>query len=598
MCGIAGVVSREKVEELVSIAQNVQKALNHRGPDDRGIYYSPNQNTTLIHTRLSILDLTPAGHQPMSSLDGRYWITFNGEVYNFQALRTELQRQGEVFRSQTDTEVLLRLYQLEGAKCLDRLRGMYAFAIWDEQEERCFIARDPLGIKPLYYWHSGTTLVFASELRAVLASRLPEKRLNAQGLLGYFLTGSVPEPHTLIEGVHCLPAGHWLSWQTGHLNQQQYWHLDFQSPQNLTEQDAIDLTHHALLDSVQHHFVSDVPVGVFLSGGIDSSSIVALARKIQSGTLQTYSIAFEEEEWNEGDIARQIAQYFGTEHTEYKVTAAMGRSLLPQFLEAIDQPSIDGFNTFCVSKIAHECGSKVVLSGVGGDEIFGGYGSFRTVPKLVRWGTRLEVIPGLKRIVGSGLTQVKSPKFRRLGDFLNQESIAFYAYSSFRGIFSWGESQQLLRSLFPELAEASNPFQYESFDAQIALVDQVSALEISRYMRNQLLRDSDVMSMRWGLELRVPLVDRLLLETLTSIPHPLRLIPGKKLLAQAVQDLPDWISNRPKRGFCFPYGQWMKTEWKDYFTHLTIPSDIDLRPWYRPWSLFILQHWWENLSVG
>ena len=597
MCGIAGVISTQQIAGLGLIAQRLQNALTHRGPDDRGIYFSPTQQASLIHTRLSILDLTSAGHQPMSSPDGRYWITFNGEIYNFQVLRTELQNQGEVFRSQTDTEVLLKLYQQYGSKCLDLLRGMYAFAIWDEQEQQCFIARDPLGIKPLYYWQSGTTLVFASELRTVLASGLPEKRLNSQGLLGYLLTGSAPEPHTLIEGIYCLPAGHWLSWQQGQVTQHQYWQIDFQPNPDLGVEEALEMTRYALLDSLKHHFVSDVPVGVFLSGGIDSSAIVSLARQVHTGSLKTYSIAFNEEEWNEGDAAQQVAQHFGTEHTEYKISAATGRSLLPQFLQAIDQPSIDGFNTFCVSKLAHDSGSKVVLSGVGGDEIFGGYGSFRTVPKLVRWGERLNLIPPLKKGIGFGLSQwTKSAKFRRLGDFLSQDSIADHAYSSFRGIFSLAESQKIVRTWFPNLLQPLDPFTHLFHNSQLALADQVSILELSRYMRNQLLRDSDVMSMRWSLELRVPLVDRMLLETLTQIPHPIRLRSGKKLLVEAVQDLPPWLINRPKRGFFFPYAQWVETEWKDYFAQLTVHPSITLSPWYRPWALCMLQHWWKTLS--
>jgi len=599
MCGIAGIITFQEtpLQGLEWIARKLQSALDHRGPDDRGVYYSPTEQATLIHTRLSILDLTPAGHQPMSSPDGRYWITFNGEIYNFQALRTELQCQGEVFTSQTDTEVLLKLYQHYGSRCLERLRGMYAFAIWDEQAQKCFIARDPLGIKPLYYWHSGTTLVFASELRAVLASGLPEKHLSPQGLSGYFLTGSVPEPHTLIAGIHCLPGGHWLSLHQGDITQKQYWQIDFQPNPNLLAEEAIEITRHALLDSVKHHFVSDVPVGIFLSGGIDSSAIVALARQVQTGSLKTYSIAFNEEEWNEGDAAQQVAQHFGTDHTEYRVTASMGQSLLPQFLQSIDQPSIDGFNTFCVSKIAHDSGSKVVLSGVGGDELFGGYRSFGMVPKLVRWGQRLNWLPSVKQGMGWGLSHwTGSPKLRRLGDCLSQEAIAFHAYHSFRGIFSLMETQKLLKTWFPDISQQIEPFNHQPVISPFALSDQVSALELIFYMRNQLLRDSDVMSMRWGLELRVPLVDRVLLETLAQIPHPIRLISGKKLLVKAVQDLPNWVINRPKRGFAFPYAQWMETEWKDRFTQITAPSGIELAPWYRRWALFILQNWWETLN--
>ena len=271
MCGIAGILTKTEIQNnLETLMLRMQTALQHRGPDDQGIYISPNRQVAFAHTRLSIIDLSTAGHQPMSTPDGRYWITFNGEIYNFRQLRHELETKGEQFHSQTDTEVILKLYQHQGAECVKHLRGMFAFAIWDNQEQTCFIARDPLGIKPLYYWQSGSTLVFASELRAILASKLPKIDLNPQGLYGYLVSGSVPEPYTLIEGIHCLPAGHWLHWRSDKFIQQQYWQIDF-TPETISHTEAQEKVRKALIDSTEHHFISDVPVGIFLSGGIDSS---------------------------------------------------------------------------------------------------------------------------------------------------------------------------------------------------------------------------------------------------------------------------------------------------------------------------------------
>ncbi|NEP53522.1 MAG: asparagine synthase (glutamine-hydrolyzing), partial [Moorea sp. SIO3C2] len=332
MCGIAGILTESIYQDkLETLVQSMQKALQHRGPDDQGIYIAQHRQAALAHTRLSILDLSPAGHQPMSTPDGRYWITFNGEIYNFRELRATLVAHGEQFQSQTDTEVILKLYQRHGTDCVNYLRGMFAFAIWDDFEKTCFLARDHLGIKPLYYWQSGSTLVFASELRSILASGLPKVNLSNQGLYGYLISGSVPEPYTLIEGIHCLAAGHWLYWQHGDLIKKHYWQINF-APQTLSPQDAIEKVRGALIDSIQHHFVSDVPVGVFLSGGIDSTSVLALASKTQNQQLSTYSIAFEESQWNEGDIAQQIAKVFGAKHTEYKVTSTYAKELLPKFL--------------------------------------------------------------------------------------------------------------------------------------------------------------------------------------------------------------------------------------------------------------------------
>ncbi|MEH2197147.1 asparagine synthase (glutamine-hydrolyzing) [Nostoc sp.] len=601
MCGIAGILTKTEIKNsLENLMLRMQTALQHRGPDDQGIYISPNREVAFAHTRLSILDLSAAGHQPMSTPDGRYWITFNGEIYNFRQLRLDLEAKGEKFYSQTDTEVILKLYQQQGTECVKNLRGMFAFAIWDNQEQTCFIARDALGIKPLYYWQSGSTLIFASEIRAILASKLPSIALSPEGLYGYLVSGSVPEPHTLIAGIRCLEAGHWLRWQAGNLSQQQYWQINF-AAETISLTEAKEKVRNALIDSIEHHFISDVPVGIFLSGGIDSSSIVALSRQTQKGNLRTYSIAFEENEWNEGELAQKVAQEFGTEHTEYKVTASLGRDLLPKFLASIDQPSIDGFNTFCVSQIARKDGTKVVLSGLGGDELFGGYKTFQQVPNMVRWGQQLQKIQPISSSLGRGLASLGiSPRMRRLGDFLQQKPTTAAAYRSFRGIFSHREAWKITQHYFKD---ASLPiwegviFQDRSLPKNLpSLEDEVSLLELSCYMRNQLLRDSDVMSMAWGLELRVPLVDQALLEAIASIPSTMRLAQGKQLLVQAIPELPSWLLNRPKRGFFFPFQQWIEKDWSDYFPAQELGKDINLKLWYRNWSLAILYHWWNEIA--
>ena len=594
MCGIAGILSpNHQPEHLEILIERMQQALHHRGPDDRGIFISQDKQVALAHTRLSILDLTAAGHQPMSIDNGRYWITFNGEIYNFQELRSRLESQGEQFSSHTDTEVLLKTYQYYGQDCVHHLRGMFAFAIWDDLEKTCFLARDHLGIKPLYYWQSGSTLVFASELQAILASKIPNLELSSKGLYGYLTTGTVPEPYTLIEDIYCLEAGHSLFWDNVQLTKKPYWQLEFGS-EPITLPEAQEIVRNALIDSVQHHFISDVPVGIFLSGGIDSTSIVALARQTQTNKLCTYSIAFAENEWNEGELASQTAQHFGTEHTEYKLDAATGKTLFSQFLEQIDQPTIDGFNTFCVSQIAHQNGTKVVLSGLGGDELFGGYASFQKVPQMVSWASKLSRLSQIIKYSGQFLeTAAHKPHLKRIGDFLQQSPSSFNAYRSYRGIFSHLEACQISNTLFPDLNVNTNSYQ-NSFPKQPSIEDEVSFLELSRYMRNQLLRDSDVMSMAWGLELRVPFVDRILLEKIAVIPSNIRLAPKKQLLTQAIPELPSWVINRPKKGFAFPLQQWLEGEWNHYFDLSMFRENIDLQFWYRRWSLAILKYWWEK----
>ena len=617
MSGIAGIIRLNTNNgRLEAKIEKMQTALKHRGPDDAGIYISTDKQAALAHTRLSILDLSSAGHQPMSTTDNRYHITFNGEIYNFQELRENLISQGEKFHSQTDTEVILKLYQRIGSDCVQHLRGMFAFAIWDDLEKTCFLARDHLGIKPLYYYQLGTTLVFASELRAVLASGLPAINMSLEGLYGYLTTGSVPEPYTLIADIYCLSAGNWLYWQNVNITKKQYWQINF-TPEKISPPEAREIVRKALLDSIQHHFISDVPVGIFLSGGIDSTTILALATQTQKSQLSTYSITFAESEFNEGELAQKIANHFGAKHTEYQVTSSFAKTILPDFLAAIDQPSIDGFNTFCVSKVAHDHGMKVVLSGLGGDEIFGGYQSFQKVPQMVEWSKKLNILPFLRTGLGIGLESwVNSPRIKRFGDFLTQTPSFASAYGTFRGIFSHQEACMIINQLsistpiLPPLVPSYQGEKPESSSLPLARgelgwgstpEDEVSFLELSCYMRNQLLRDSDVMSMNWGLELRVPFVDKNLLEAVAPIPSNIRLAQGKKLLTQAITEIPDWVINRPKKGFSFPFESWMNSEFGDYFDNVhqnfNIPLNIPLKPWYRRWSLAILHHWWEQINL-
>jgi asparagine synthase (glutamine-hydrolysing) len=416
-----------------------------------------------------------------------------------------------------------------------------------------------------------------------------------EGLYGYLISGSVPEPHTLIAGVHCLNAGQYLQWQAGQVTQKQYWQIDF-TPEEITPEQAREKVRNALIDSIEHHFVSDVPVGVFLSGGIDSTTVVALARQTQTGILKTYSIGFEESKWNEGEIAAKIAHTFDTEHTEFIITSSLGKSLFPKFLETIDQPSVDGFNTFCVSQLAREDGTKVVLSGLGGDELFGGYGSFQKIPKMVRLGRKARAFYPLNVGIGMGLEYWgKSPQIRRIGDFLQDSPDVKAAYRSFRGIFSHQEACKIAHKYLPEKDLPLRHHQHSTISLP-SLEDEVSWLEISGYMRNQLLRDSDVMSMSWGLELRVPLVDRVLLETIASIPSSLRLMPQKRLLIESVPELPTWVTNKEKQGFSFPFQEWIKDEWHECFAQTNSYQDIHLGIWYRRWSLALLDYWWQKIA--
>lgn len=596
MCGIAGVLAQSSNLTVLEVPlRAMREALRHRGPDDSGLYLSSSGKAGLAHTRLSILDPTPAGHQPMSSPDGRWTIVLNGEIYNFMDLRRELEGLGARFRTRSDTEVVLQLYERYGPECVHRLQGMYAFAIWDNLEESCFLARDPFGVKPLYLAATGSSLLFASELRAILASGMVERVLDPVGVAGYFQTGSVPEPATLVRGVEMLSPGSWLQWKNGETSARQWWEMRFPPP---TEEpsSAPVAVRQALLDSVQRHFVSDVPVGAFLSGGMDSTAIVALSREVGEFDLRTFLIRFEDPEFDEGDLARRTAERFGTIHSERVLDATEGKALFERFLPCLDQPSIDGFNTFAVASFAKELGMKVVLSGLGGDELFGGYPSFRQVPRIHRWGHLLAAVPPLRGFVGSHLRGSDRPPYRRLGEFLQRPSTLSSAYRAFRGVFSAAEADVLAGGA-PGSARAARDAR-SNCRMQPTLADEMSALELGNYMRNQLLRDSDVMSMAHGLELRVPFVDSALFERVALIPAAIRLRPMKKMLLEAVPEIPEWVWNRPKRGFHFPFDRWLGGEWRDLLESGASAEGVRTQTWYQKWSVFVFRHWCRTNGVS
>lgn len=594
MCGIAGIIGERPGLALEERLNALNGHLRHRGPDDAGLWISPEGLAGLAHTRLSILDLSASGHQPMTSPDGRLVITFNGEIFNFRELREELEREGVVFRSHSDTEVLLHLYQRHGAAMLPKLRGMFAFCIWDECERSAFLARDPLGIKPLYHSsRADGSLVFASELKALRRAGLVSSGIDPAALTAYFETGSVPEPLTLLQGARCLEAGHWLRWQGGKIEKTCYWKPRFEAGTELAD-DASGAVRDALLDSVRHHFVSDVPVGIFLSGGIDSTALVALARETGVRDLETFSIGVNDARLDESSVAKATAGIFGTRHHEFRLGDEAAEAAFSEFLQCGDQPSIDGFNTFIVSRFARQRGVKVVLSGLGGDELFGGYPSFVQVPRLARLNRMLHAVPGLAPFIGSRMEhRGTSPRVRRLGGMLRRPPGMAGAYRALRSVFSPRIARLLAARIAPEAAAMRADFDAYPLEAHNEL-DQVSELEITRYMRNQLLKDSDVMSMAHGLELRVPFVDSHLFEKAARIPASQRLRPGKKMLLEAVPEIPAQVAAAPKRGFVFPFEKWLQGSRGGEFTRMTASLPARNPTWYQRWCVFVLERWLEQ----
>ncbi|MEO6054256.1 MAG: asparagine synthase (glutamine-hydrolyzing) [Chthoniobacterales bacterium] len=594
MCGIAGIFGwRGEGSELERRLARMQAALGHRGPDDRGLWINQESTAGLCHTRLSILDLSAAGHQPMSTISGRFEIAFNGEIYNYQSIRDRLEAAGQKFHSHGDTEVILNAYQQDGETCLTQFDGMFAFAIYDSAEKHGFLARDPFGIKPLYYYTENGLTIFASELRTLLASGLIEPKLCGRAVDSFLRCGSVQEPDTMIAGIQSLRPGTYLKWSESRVDVKEFAAIDFST--STDGANAVERVGAAFHQTIRRHLVSDVPVGIFLSGGIDSSCIAKAVVQETSQPTQSYSIALQDNAYNEAPIARRFAAELGTQHHEYLLREEEIPTLFSEYLSSLDQPSIDGFNTFCVSRFARQQGAKVVLSGLGGDELFGGYGSFTRVPRLLDLSKRFYFGSPLLKLAG-GITEstITNSKGRRLGEWLQKSPSAENSYHLVRSIFSKKQARHLqivAGSNSPEEWIAPSPPHFSSVQ------DQVSYLELTGYMRNQLLKDSDVMSMAHGLELRVPLVDWEFFKTVSGVSPEIRFQRGKQLLVDAAGGLPDWITSPPKKGFLFPFEQWSNVLWKN-----SKPSIFDAHlgnnwPWYQRWALRVLDDWMQRYGV-
>ena len=569
MCGVAALFAYSPSREArISELRRMCDRMFCRGPDGAGHWTSPDGRVGLGHRRLAIIDLSSRGAQPMSDEEQQCVISFNGEIYNYRALRRDLEVRGHRFRSDSDTEVLLHLYLERGPSMVRDLRGMFAFALWDPRRQGLLLARDPFGIKPLYMADDGTTVRVASEVKALLASQAVSTDPDPAGHVGFFLWGHLPEPYTLYREVRSVPAGTtiWIG-RNGQRQTEMYADLPglLGAPGSPTSADPIEAEqrlHTALLDSVRHHMVADVEVGVFLSAGLDSTTIAALASEV-GGRVRTVTLGFEEfrgSVLDETPIAEAVARHYGTVHSTVWISKADFDRDLERVLDRMDQPSIDGVNTYFVAKAAAEAGLKVALSGLGGDEILGGYPSFHQIPKLVSAVRRLpspELLGrGVRTLLVPFARRVTSPKYAGLIEYGGSYG---GAYLLRRGLYLPWEVPSLLDSSLVEegFRQLETLSRLEETAARSdSTRGKISALESVWYMRNQLLRDTDWASMSHSLEVRVPLVDWTLWGEVTAL---LRMVPSldKRAMARAPkQQLPGDVLERRKTGFVTPTREW------------------------------------------
>lgn len=590
MCGIASIfgylapAAPVDGNELLRISESMAS----RGPDGSGIWISDDKRIGMAHRRLAIIDLAERSLQPLSSWDTRYQIVFNGEIYNYRQLRTELAREGARFATQSDTEVVIEAYRQYGTDVLKKLRGMFAFALYDRQEQQLLLARDPLGIKPLYYSDDGWTIRAASQVKALVAGGAVPATPEPAGLVGFLLFGSVPEPFTTYAGIRSLPAGSFLTVsrrKPPSIRSYVTLSTAFCEPDDLDVRDAEQAVSEAIRDSVAAHLVSDVPVGMLLSAGIDSSVLLGLITELEGPQHRAHTIVFEDHagtSLDESETAASIAKLFAQPHAIHRVSNKELAEDLPAIMRAMDQPSIDGINTWFAAKACAADGLRVAISGIGGDELFGGYPSFRSVPRWHALARLPSKLPGMGAWIRSAIEATAGtsrPNWIRGAGLIEYGGTWAGAYLLRRAVFLPHElpsiigadlAREGLLRLSPtaRLATLLNPDPGNGFA-------RVACLETGSYMRNQLLRDTDWASMAHGLEVRTPFVDWRLLQSVATLVKSIGRTDKRALLRALAHPLPAAITNRRKTGFSAPL---VHSPWQDSIARQLVVKSGKLAP--------------------
>jgi asparagine synthase (glutamine-hydrolysing) len=623
MCGITGIIDLKGGAVDGGLVRKMTDALAHRGPDSDGFFVEGPAG--LGHRRLSIIDLSAVSNQPFYDPTGRWVMVYNGEMYNYEAVRAMMP--DYPFRTMGDTEVLLAAYIRWGAECLRHFRGFYSFVIWDRQEREVFLCRDKMGVKPLYYAIAGERLIFASEVRSILSTGLVTGKIDEGALLEYFSYQSISYPYTIVEGIRQLEAGSWMRIKDGRIERQRYWDVtnnpvDFDFGDRARVQGRI---RELMLGSVRRRLVADVPVGAFLSGGIDSSAIVGLMAEAGSGRPNTFNISFDEKAYDESEYAEIVAKKFNTNHTRLRLKPTIFLDELENALDAMDSPSGDGVNTYVVSKAISQKGMRVALSGAGGDELFAGYPFFAQYLSLQtrRW---LWGLPsGVRRLAAAVLSGGRQEGRKgRIAQLLRRSSPSIVdAYPVFRQILPpslIGRLTTLEPGDCPVTAVGEELRRREQQINSLSFLSQVSVAEYLGYTQHTLLKDTDQMSMAVSLEVREPFFDQDLVEFVLAVPDALKK-PSypKSLLVESLKPLlPDEIVFRKKQGFLFPWNVWLKTDLREFcdrriknmaerpfvnggrlvsYWYRFLSGDKRVR-WSEIWLFVVLEHWLEKNGVS
>ncbi|MBM3441387.1 MAG: asparagine synthase (glutamine-hydrolyzing) [Bacteroidetes bacterium] len=619
MCGICGIIDFSgsglpRQDALRAMAN----AMSHRGPDADGFFMDG--PAALGHRRLSILDLSDSANQPLTDVSGRYTIVFNGELYNFREVKARLQQYP--FQTQGDTEVVLAAFAAWGTACVVQFRGMFAFAVWDHQEGKLWLCRDRMGVKPLYYHQEGDRFIFASEVRALLASGLVRPQLDRKAMYDYLSFQSFSQPRAPIEDVRQLSAGSWMQVCQGSSSEDIYWTpgsealaFDYKDAAGVRSR-----IRSLLRDAVEQRLVSDVPVGAFLSGGIDSSVVVGMMAEVSAERPVTFNVSFSEKDFDESSYARLVADRFHTRHETLLMAPEDFLGLLNEALDAMDTPSADGPNTYSVSKAIRQAGIKVALSGVGGDELFAGYPFFLTWHRMARYRRLFQATSAIRLPLATWIERTSSSKLQRLASILSATRLEIaQVYPAFRRILP----EPLIAALTTEpggvtsleegLAQAMPRLE------RLPLLGQVSAAEYAGYTQHTLLKDTDQMSMAVSLEIREPFFDHALVDFMMHVPDDLRYpVYPKSLLVESVRPLlPDDIVHRRKQGFLFPWKHWMRGPLRGFCAeriqrHAERPfirghalsaywqrflrEDPAVR-WQELWQFVVLEHWMQKNGV-